>query len=183
MNSICNINPNRKINASDVIVAGGGSLDTTLSNINTNISNLTTEVGKKITGSGIANNLTTTTTGYALDATQGKALNDKLTGTAFSLASFNPNITAGYGVCTAINNVVTIVYYWAGSIADNNTVIGTVPAAYKPIAACSGAGVIRFGDETYPAIYSINANGEIIQATTTGVSTGGYFSFTYLINT
>ena len=168
-----------------ILLRGGGNstVDAALSNIDTNISNLTTTVNGKITGTGIANNLTTTSSGYALDARQGKALNNKITGTAFSLASFNPNITAGYGVCTVINNVVTMVYYWAGSIADNNTVIGTVPAAYKPINACSGAGVIRFGDETYPAIYSINANGEIVQASTTGVTTGGYFSFTYLINT
>ena len=71
------INPDKQITTSD-ISGGGESLDTTLSTINTNISNLTTEVGKKITGTGIANNLTTTTTGYALDATQGKSLKDSL---------------------------------------------------------------------------------------------------------
>lgn len=147
------------------------------------INSITTEVGTKITGSGIANNLTTTTTGYALDATQGKALNDKVTGVAFSLSSFNPNIIAGYGICTVVNNVATMVYYWAGSIADDNTVIGTVPAAYKPIVACRGAGVITVGGVTHPAVYSMNANGDIFQSTSPGECTDGYFSFTYLINT
>ena len=71
------VNPDKQITTSD-IAGGGESLDTVLSNINTNISNLTTTVNGKITGSGIANNLTTTTTGYALDATQGKSLKDSL---------------------------------------------------------------------------------------------------------
>lgn len=54
---------------------------------------------KKISGSlltaSIANNLTTNVSGYVLDATQGKALNDQIQANAASIAAIDTGITAG----------------------------------------------------------------------------------------
>ena len=49
-----------------------------IKNIPSQINNLTQSIGQKLNISDIANNLTTTASGKALDARQGKALNDAL---------------------------------------------------------------------------------------------------------
>lgn len=53
-------------------------ISTQIKSLTQNISSITSTLGKKLNTSDIANNLTTTASGKALDARQGKALNDAL---------------------------------------------------------------------------------------------------------
>lgn len=59
------------VGTTNISTIGDGTLSGSISTLNTNL-------GNKINTSAIANNLTTTTAGYVLDARQGKALNDKI---------------------------------------------------------------------------------------------------------
>lgn len=68
-----------------------------------------------------ANNLTTTTTGYALDATQGKALQDKLGSTDISTIGdgtvTNAISTLNSNLEYRVNGVVTFGANWSGTIS------------------------------------------------------------------
>lgn len=72
------------VGTTDISTIGGGTLSGAISTLNSG----------KINTSAIANNLTTTASGYVLDARQGKALNDKITKnvTVGSMVSLTNNV-------------------------------------------------------------------------------------------
>ena len=127
------VNPDKQITTSD-ISGSGESLDTTISTINTNISNLSTAVNGKITGLGLANNLTTTAANYALDARQGKALNDKIptivSGTLIAGAGIN---IYAYSL-VKYGNIVDIELELNGNTfsEDVSTNVATLPEGFRP---------------------------------------------------
>ena len=59
--------------------ADSEEISSQIKSLTQNISTITSNLGQKLNVSDVANNLTTTASGKALDARQGKALNDKLT--------------------------------------------------------------------------------------------------------
>lgn len=82
------------------------------------------ELGAVSSLTDIANNLTTTTSGYVLDARQGKALNDKITEkTKFTAVTFTP--TDGTVVTADAFNVNRVVSFSINTNNNNNLGAGT----------------------------------------------------------
>ena len=106
-------------------------------------SDMTALVATKLNVANVINNLTTTASGYALDARQGKVLNDKFDG---STQSATTNVLSLGNVDTGVvrkrGNVVQLYCRtWSnGSFVSiaNNTTLFTVPAAFRPSYAVYG---------------------------------------------
>ena len=91
-------------------------------------SDMSALVATKLNVANVVNNLTTTASGYALDARQGKMLNDKL-------AVSETSITVSYGTLYAkrAGNIITI--HWNGNSTVAPTTgdtIGTLSAKFAP---------------------------------------------------
>lgn len=85
-------------------------------------SDMYARVASKFDAANVVNNLTTTASGYALDARQGKALNDAIASTIQLLKTYESMpITISRGTCALINNKIVIV-----DVAF--AVTGTLPA-------------------------------------------------------
>lgn len=111
-------------------------------------------VASKFDAANVVNNLTTTASGYALDARQGKALNDKL-------AVSTTTINSTYGVLRVrrIGNIIT--YQWNGNATvppTTGTNIGTLSAEFRPTDAVFFT--IRAGNGA--GYFEIDTNGELI---------------------
>ena len=86
-------------------------------------SDMSALVATKLNAANVVNNLTTTSSGYALDARQGKALNDAIASTIQLLKTYDSMpITISRGACALINNKIVIV-----DVAF--AVTGTLPAS------------------------------------------------------
>lgn len=127
----------------------------------------------------IANNLTTVEEGYALDARQGKVLNDKLTKTngtiifqncenafdATFLVKMNGIVILGF---TALLNTEILALTW--------TTIGQLPSGFYPavgqryIAGCIAS------DSSF-AMFSVSSNGMIQIKPPTNIASGKQISF------
>ena len=105
-------------------------------------------VATKLNASNVVNNLTTTSEGYALDARQGKVLNDK-----FNVTSGTFTMTGLTGSCnwSRSGNVVTF------------TLINCAPTT-----AMASGSVLNFGTSSYRAVY--NTYGLIFDNTNANVS-------------
>lgn len=118
-------------------------------------------VASKFDAANVVNNLTTTASGYALDARQGKMLNDKF-------AVSETSITVSYGTLYVkrAGNIITI--YWNGNSTVAPTTgdtIGTLSAKFAPL--IKTVIVIRMG----------NGNAGFVQINTDGTVTvmaGGF---------
>lgn len=91
-------------------------------------SDMSALVATKLNAANVVNNLTTTANGYALDARQGKALNDKL-------ATSAENINVSYGTLRARRVGNVCLYQWNGNATvppSEGINIGTVSAAFRP---------------------------------------------------
>lgn len=87
----------------------------------------------KLDAANVVNNLTTTEVGYALDARQGKALNDSMTTkTAVSTVDMNTNSAGGSGTIHLIKfgNVVTVTGTFRPSTTGTNLNVAFMPSGY-----------------------------------------------------
>ena len=117
-------------------------------------------VASKFDAANVVNNLTTTASGYALDARQGKALNDKLATSAEA-------INSTYGVLRVKRAGNIITYQWNGNSTVTPTTgvnIGTLSANFRPtdglyfaIRAGDGAGYLQI-DATGAVTLVANGN-------------------------
>lgn len=110
-------------------------------------------VATKLNAANVVNNLTTTDSGYALDARQGKALNDKLT-----MSTTTMNSTYGVLRVRRIGNIIT--YQWNGNATEpptTGTNLGTLSAEFRPIDAVFFA--IRAGNGA--GYFEVDANGAL----------------------
>lgn len=110
-------------------------------------------VATKLNAANVINNLTTTASGYALDARQGKALNDKL-----AVSSEAINSTYGTLRVKRAGNIIT--YQWNGNSTTPPTTgenIGTLSENFRPIDAVFFA--IRAGNGA--GYFEIEANGAV----------------------
>lgn len=85
-------------------------------------------VATKLNAANVVNNLTTTSSGYALDARQGKALNDKLTVSTSILS-------VSYGTLKIRRAGNIVAYQWNGNATvppSAATNIGTIDANFRP---------------------------------------------------
>ena len=116
-------------------------------------SDMSALVASKFDAANVVNNLTTTSSGYALDARQGKALNDKL-------ATSAETINSTYGTLRAKRAGNIITYQWNGNstatpaTAEN---IGTLSENFRPIDGLYFA--IRTGSGS--GYFEIDANGTL----------------------
>lgn len=116
-------------------------------------SDMTALVATKLNISSVVNNLTTTESGYALDARQGKALNDKLATSAETI-----NSTYGLLRVKRAGNIIT--YQWNGNSTTPPTTgenIGTLSENFRPFDAVFFA--IRAGNGA--GYFEIEANGAV----------------------
>lgn len=121
-------------------------------------------VATKLNASAVVNNLTTTSSGYALDARQGKALNDKF-------AVTTEQLTQAYGTFTARRSGNIVVYQWNGNgtvSPSTPAIVGTLSEAYRP--ASTTVITARNGNNTTGYI-SIATSGDVsLQASGTAWS-------------
>ena len=110
-----------------------------------------------ISESAIANNLTTDTAGYVLDARQGKALSEQI---AYSTANITGENSWSWGA--KIMKIGRIAIYCGNPIANNNAMttntwvtVGTLPQGFKPVHRLFGCaydntndGVVEFDIQT-----------------------------------
>lgn len=118
-----------------------------------------------------ANNLTTTTTGYALDATQGKALQDKLGSTDISEIGDG---TVTNAISTINSNLSSNLKYIKTTKCDIPQTIGGIVSNSPYTCLVTGFAVVTikaWHDQTLPLDGAINLNGEQI--------TSGYFTYKY----
>lgn len=118
-----------------------------------------------------ANNLTTTTTGYALDATQGKALQDKLGSTDISAIGDG---TVTNAINTINSNLSSNLKYIKTTKCDIPQTIGGIVSNSPYTCLVTGFAVVTikaWHDQTLPLDGAINLNGEQI--------TSGYFTYKY----
>lgn len=129
-------------------------------------------VATKLNATNVINNLTTTASGYALDARQGKALNDKL-----AVSSEAINSTYGTLRVKRAGNIIT--YQWNGNSTTPPTTgenIGTLSENFRPIDVVFFA--IRAGNGA--GYFEIEANG-VVTLVAAGnpwsVGNGAYVAF------
>lgn len=102
--------------------------------IPTKTSQLENDSGYKTTDNTLTNNLLATVPGTALDAVQGKVLDDKIEEVSASLVYENPLTNeASYNVSPLIkkNGLVFINKFFTGSFAKNS-IITTLPEEFRP---------------------------------------------------
>ncbi len=135
-------------------------------------------LSSKVNVSDIVNNLTTTAANKALDARQGKALNDKITtlNSNLNVANFTLTNSTYYPVTNVIASGRAIQLQCAGLIlkdvpANAEFVIGTLPAAYRP-----SYKIIKYvlGGSTTSRLFriSIDVDGKVTYTPTADIATG-----------
>ena len=128
-------------------------------------------VATKLNVENVVNNLTTTASGYALDARQGKALNDFL---ALHEVTFNQSVNSGLTVSEAkiVKSGRVCQLYLAATantaLAAWTVLVYGVPDGYKPYLNTGNAFSITVGSDRVMA--NMNGNGTIntIQAIPSG---------------
>lgn len=130
------------------------------------------DLSGKISGS-IANNLTTTDSGYVLDARQGKTLNDNKANKTWTIIIVNVHITTSlnYSLPTAAKNANEIILYVGIPTINNSRTTIFIPKDYNmPIGYVYGEGSYK----TTSILHYDTTNSKIICAeeTTTGWSSG-----------
>lgn len=136
-------------------------------------SDMSALVATKLDIANVVNNLTTTASGYALDARQGKALNDKITHIE------NVTLTGTFAskmICRKCGHLVTVVFNGSGISSISS---GTVIASGLP-PLIDGSPSIYIQD-AYGSIVSIQQNGNFYLGTkSSGDWLSGYV--TYMTN-
>lgn len=100
----------------------------------------------------IINNLTTTVAGYALDARQGKALDDKVNGKASKTTATASLAVASWSGSGPYTQAVSV----SGVTASNTVVVAPAPASFKAwgeggvYASAQAAGTLTFTAENKP---------------------------------
>lgn len=120
-----------------------GSLSSLTTSVKTSIVNaINSLMSGKVNFTDIVNNLTTTASGKALDARQGKSLNDKISSINYALSVTASTVSLGTDVTVGSQNLVrksgNIVQMSVGVInkygwdAGRSLYIGHVPGGYRP---------------------------------------------------
>lgn len=136
------------------VPAVGDNGSTLFGKISKWFSDMSALVATKLNVANVVNNLTTTASGYALDARQGKALNDKF-------AVTTEQLTQAYGTFMAKRSGNIVIYQWNGNSTvtpSTAAIIGTLSALYRP-----GATTVitaRNGNNT-TGYLSIATNGDV----------------------
>ena len=117
----------------------------------------------------LANNLTTSVSGYALDARKGKALNDLLaTDSSAEVAVSTNKITANIAKAMKIGNIVVVsISASVTSAINTGSALLTVPSGYRPSASQRPvfAYLNNGSSERYrPDYFAINSSGQISQS-------------------
>lgn len=166
-------------------IANGGTLtpgtNTSSTSVGEQLASINTTLAGKADGS-VANNLTTTASGYVLDARQGKALNDSLTPTnQASATSFSVGLYGGY--IYKIGRIGFISYLsdstsWTAGTAKT---LFTLPNAMKPVGTLYLMAFANSADPAYAFQLQISTGGV---ATATPNTSGTYrISFTIVFVT
>lgn len=130
-------------------------------------SDMSALVATKFNASNVVNNLTTTDSGYALDARQGKALNDLLTfhnvPQSSYFASINSDLTISSFNCVASGVCVSVYFVVTPSLTDlRGVTIGNIASAYQVRGATTVGMVVRDIDTqthtSYSAVITAPAN-------------------------
>lgn len=167
-------------------IANGGTLtpgtNITSTSVGTQLDALNDSLAGKADGS-VANNLTTTASGYVLDARQGKALNDSLTPTnQASATSFSVGLYGGY--IYKIGRIGFISYLsdstsWTAGTAKT---LFTLPNAMKPVGTLYLMAFANSADPAYAFQVQISTGGV---ATATPNTSGAYrlaFTIAFVTN-
>lgn len=112
----------------------------------------------------IANNLTTTSSGYALDARQGKALNDALTATSTSTLTKAINSgTVDSNKCVKKADIVSLSFRQYGIDVIANGIVATLPTGYRPTYEQYIMGFVRASgsSSSVPVIATVTTAGEV----------------------
>lgn len=124
-------------------------------------------VATKLNAANVVNNLTTTASGYALDARQGKALNDVIT---YSKTQTLTNATIGSITFYRKGDAVVFDYRSRSlTVPSGNTVFGTVDSDLRPPIEYT---FIGFPNNTTGAFFyiSLNTSGEVVARASSAAS-------------
>lgn len=136
----------------------------------------------KLDKANVVNNLTTTAEGYALDARQGKALNDKLLSVRYEASdvTWTATVNTQYTWFYKIGRIVIFQIYVTSTINSSHTNIGTLPSWLYPdsnqvwFSTLSNSG----GNTTIRA--TIQRNGAISCVPGSSSLSGGFISGAYV---
>lgn len=130
----------------------------------------------RLSTSNVLNNVTTTNSGYALDARQGKALQDQITQLSSNLSVTNSSVSnikyVKYG------NIVQISYSQTLSTTSGSwTTLGTLPSGYRPkietyitVSMATNAGWIRITTGGIVSYYVHDAVSETLRFSTSFIT-------------
>ena len=119
----------------------------------------------------LANNLTTTTTGYALDAAQGKTLNDKFGKVLWTNSNPVAFDTMNITLSSSDYDVLDIYYLW--STTSNFLLKASTLKGYGTVIRQSGY-ILESNDFTLKELSLLNRN--IVRNSDTSFSVNGFFS-------
>lgn len=155
------------------------------------INSLKSVVDTKLNIANVLNNLTTTASGYALDARQGKALNDKITTANNNISAINKKIAdSGWVNCTIGANLTAVsgetpqvrkignTVYLRGAVTcktnwEEHASFLTIPSGYRPSIPNR---FILWGYGTFRYTLTVNANGVCIANHLTNDQYGNFAS-------
>lgn len=128
----------------------------------------------------IANNLTTTTTGYALDATQGKALNDKFGKVLWT--NTNPVAFDTMTITLSSSDYDVLDIYWLWNTTSNNMYVTSCLKGY--CSSIKGYSVVNAGTDTAIAsvlIREVTKNSDTSFTVNSILTTHSGYNSNYLI--
>lgn len=142
-----------------------------------------TAITGKLDKANVVNNLTTTAGGYALDARQGKALNDKLTPQIINM-TYNTATLSNIGGRTAAYRVGRLIVVnlnsrTTGAVSANTALFTGLPSPARNLNnAYTAAGSIALANGTAIRVY-VDANGDVLpeDAIPTQVTFNGSISY------
>lgn len=139
-------------------------------------SDMASLVATKLNAANVANNLTTTASGYALDARQGKALNDAMTPEQLT-ASYAVNVAETNGLhAYKVGKIAIVCGYFnpTSNIAANNTI-----ANISNFSALQEGYVTAMSSSSKTVRFALRTNGRI--QCETEVTANQYYSFTFVV--
>lgn len=141
-----------------------------------------TAITGKLDKSNVVNNLTTTAEGYALDARQGKALNDKLLSVRYEASdvTWTATVNTQYTWFYKIGRIVIFQIYVTSTINSSNTGIGTLPAELYPNANQVWFPTLSNGGGNTTIRATIQRNGAIGCVPGSSSLSGGFISGAYV---
>ena len=148
-------------------------------------SDMSALVASKLDAANVVNNLTTTSSGYALDARQGKALNDMLGVTANespTYAAVNSGITIHAMSCVKCGHLlfVTMQFSLSAAVAHNASLF-TLSGYGHPVTGGNISILTSNTDQSAHIRPSATGQASIIFGANGGIPAGGYYNGTAIV--